>query len=112
MGVFDAGQSNRKYNNAKPNYDVDDGVDIIFCDADCPYRDEAMNRCTFEACVLNQFPLSIPYHTSITTTCEICNEKFVITFEEIDDPYRKLAFRMCDKCKNKLISLIRGDSDD
>ena len=112
MGVFDSNQANKKYNNVIPNYDVDDGVDIVPCTENCAFRDEDKGRCVFETCILNQFPLSIPYHTSITKTCEICRNKFTITFGEVDNPMRKLCLMMCDTCRENLFKLIRGDNSD
>lgn len=112
MGIFDSNQSNKKYNNAIPNYDVDDNVDIVPCTEDCPYKDDEKQRCVFETCILNQFPLSIPFHTSVTKICDVCGEKYVITFGETDHPFKRMALCLCDNCMSKAIKLIRGDDND
>lgn len=109
MGVFDSNQANRKYHNAVPNYDVDDGVDIVPCVEDCPYKDEDKGRCAFETCIMNQFPLSTPYHTSTVKSCTICGEKSTVTFDEFDIPIVKLASFICDNCRSKIRTLITGD---
>ena len=74
-GVFD-NTSNKKYDEIKPNYDVEDGVDTIKCEEGecdgCSYKDIKLNRCLFETCILSQFPFSIPYHAVFTNACKIC----------------------------------------
>lgn len=106
MGVFDSNQSNRRYNDAIPNYDVDDGVDIVECSEDCPYRDEDRGICTFETCIINQHPFSMPYHSKVTKTCDICGEKKTIQLDEFASPIVMLTNFMCDDCKAKLRNII------
>lgn len=109
MGVFDSNQSNKKYNDAKPNFDVDDGVDIETCTDNCKFRDEERNRCVFETCIFKQFPFSIPYHDTVTKTCESCGEKFTVNFDDTVHPYTRLVFCLCDKCMNNLTKLASSD---
>lgn len=116
MGVFD-NTSNRKYNNAKPNYDIDDGVDIVTCDFEacknCKFRDIKFNRCVFETCILNQFPYSIPFHNTQTRNCIICDNEFTIEFNESEyHPLLSDSITVCDKCKSKLRNLIVGNNDE
>lgn len=109
-GVFD-NKANKKYNDALPDYDVEDCVDNVKCDNDCcPYRDIDRKRCLFETCILNQFPISIPYHTKFTCKCKICNKSFNIEFQDYQHPLFDIPF-ICDKCISKLKALINGTKD-
>lgn len=114
MGIFDDNISNRKYNDAKPNYDVDDYVDIFLCDETClgcKYMDTKLNRCLFETCILQEYPLSISYHSKFTRNCIACGNEFTRTFdyEKFENPFRYDNIQFCDKCWNNLLKLIRGE---
>lgn len=105
-GVFD-NTSNKQYNNAKPNYDVNDGIDNVKCDNEgCKYRDVELGRCLFETCIYNQFPLSIPYHESFKCKCKFCDSVIELHFDDIHHPFD--SFSICDSCMNKLSNLIKG----
>ena len=106
MGVFDNNQANKKYNDATPNYDVDDGVDIVPCNENCRFKDEEKNRCVFETCILNQYPFSIPFHQTITKTCDVCGNKYTIKFDDTDYPMRRLWLGLCDNCIGNIKSII------
>jgi len=109
MGVFDSNQANKKYNNAIPNYDVDDGVDIVPCEENCLYRDESKKRCVFETCLLKQFPVSTPHHANMTKTCDCCRRQYIIEFNDNESPIIKLS-TVCNNCNEKLYNLIRDKS--
>ena len=109
MGVFDSNQANKKYNNAIPNYDVDDGVDIVPCEENCLYRDESKKRCVFETCLLKQFPVSTPHHANMTKTCDCCRRQYIIEFNDNESPIIKLS-TVCNDCNEKLYNLIRDKS--
>ena len=79
-GIFDS-ISNKRYNDAIPNYDNDDGVDIVECTQECKncsYKDCIQDRCLFETCMKKITPFSIPFHTKFYTKCKICD--FYITW--------------------------------
>lgn len=114
MGVFD-NTSNRKYNDAQANYDIDDGVDIVTCDSDCKecrFKDTKLNRCVFETCIKNQFPYSVPFHTTHTKKCIFCNEEYTVEYGENDHPLLTEPVNMCESCRAKLSNLIIGESDE
>lgn len=104
-GIFDT-TSNRTYNNAKPNYDPEDGIDVVECHCECSFKDIDKDACLFETCVLNQFPLSIPFHSHMTRKCQICDSKFTVTFKEYQHPFVNMSV-ICEQCKNKLKSLLQ-----
>lgn len=105
-GVFDS-TSNKKYNNAKPNYDIDDGVDNHKCDqVGCCYRDTHHERCLFETCIYNQHPFSIPYHSKFTRNCKFCDKPFTVEYgDDSQSPLTEIPC-MCEGCFNKLRLLI------
>lgn len=108
MGVFDSNQSNKKYNDATPNYDVNDGVDIVPCSENgCRFRDVEKGICVFETCIYKQFPLSIPYHDKMTKVCKSCGEKYVLEFNDFINPLCS-ELPLCPKCENTLFNLIKS----
>jgi hypothetical protein len=104
MGVFD-NESNRKFNDAKPNYS-EDGVDIVDCDKECIYKDISKNRCTFETCIIKQHPFNINHHKHTTTKCIICEDNIDVEFDDFNIPFGIAAVSLinpiCDKCKKKI----------
>jgi hypothetical protein len=104
MGVFD-NESNRKFNDAKPNY-AEDGIDIVDCDKECVYRDVSKNRCTFETCVLKHYPYTIEYHSHTTVKCMICEENIEIDLSDFSVPHIALLAPICDKCRQRIRGLI------
>lgn len=106
MGAFD-NTSNKKYNNAIPNYDEEDGIDSVKCNNDeCPYRDVKLDRCLFEICIQTVFPLSIPFHEKFTCKCKLCDNEMEIHFDNMLHPFD--ASRICDDCILKLKNLVKG----
>lgn len=104
-GVFD-NTSNKQYNDAIPNYDIEDGVDNIKCEYnECCYRDIDKERCIFETCIHSQFPFSIDFHTKFTRKCKICGDKFTIEFSEGQHPFADMS-NICDSCIKKLKTLL------
>lgn len=104
-GVFDS-TSNRKYNDAIPNIDTEDGIDNVKCDCiKCCYRDVDKKRCLFETCIYNQFPFSIDFHPKFTTQCKICGRNFTIEFTEGQHPLSDIPI-MCNSCIEKLKTLL------
>ena len=116
MGVFDNNLSNKKYNDAKPNYDIDDGVDSVKCESNdctnCRFRDIKDNRCLFETCILKVFPFSIPYHTEFNYRCSVCEKECVRVYD--DNTVHPLLHntQICDNCLRKLRKLINLMEDD
>lgn len=109
-GVFD-NTSNKKYDEIKPNYDVEDGVDTIKCEEGecdgCLYKDIKLNRCLFETCILSQFPFSISYHTVFTNACKICGQEIVHIYDDFIHPFIDTN-PICDTCLGKLKNLLTG----
>lgn len=111
-GIFDS-ISNKRYNDAIPNYDNDDGVDIVECTQeckDCSYKDCVQDRCLFETCMKKITPFSIPLHTKFHTKCKFCNEEIEVIFKEGQHPFIDMPV-LCEDCINKLKKLIIGDEN-
>ena len=106
MGMFDDAQTQKKYNDAIPNYDKEDGIDNVECTKDCTYRDVKKNRCLYETCILKQGTRNIPSHKSMTKTCKSCGKDFEFEVNDSDDTYNRLALCICDKCSGKLMKMI------
>jgi hypothetical protein len=107
MGLFD--NNNQKFNDAIPNYDVDDGVDIVKCDSDCEgckWRDVIKDRCLFETCLNNQFPCSISCHSVFHFNCEICDTLVRRDTSKINPMFPTLKMSMCDICISKLKKMV------
>ena len=106
-GVFD-NKSNRIYNNIKPNYDVDDGVDNVVCNSNCEgcsYKDIQLNRCLFETCIMKQFPFSIPFHSKFTNRCKLCERTITHTYDDVNHPFVDTN-PICNSCLKKLKKLL------
>lgn len=106
MGVFD-NNSNKKYDNALPNYDVDDGVDIVPCEEDCPYKDLIKNRCIYETCIQKVHPFSLRYHSKTTLGCWICEKPFEI--ELGDYSFTAPFLPVCPDCRKAIKELVTDD---
>lgn len=106
-GVFDKA-ANKQYNDAIPNYDVNDGVDIVKCDNTvCQYRDVEKGICLFETCIYNQ--LSILFHNKFTYKCKICRNIQTVEFKEYEHPVLDYNPFICETCISKLRNLVEGE---
>ena len=111
-GVYDS--TLKKYNDATPNYDKEDGVDIVKYTDDCKnckYADTVQDRCLFETCIRKLYPISIPFHTRFYTKCKLCNSTMCIVFSDGQHPFTDIP-NICDKCESKLKKLINSVGDD
>lgn len=112
MGMFDDNTSNRKYNDAIPNYDTEDGVDIVRCDASkqlyCVFRDINKHRCLFETCILEQAPYTVKHHKSITFKCPICDDITTKVFKAGVKNHPLVSPPIiCEKCQQVLFEFIK-----
>lgn len=107
-GVFDT-NSDKEYAEIKSN-PAEDGIETVRCDnGNCKYNDIERNRCLFETCILNQFPLSIPYHPVFTGRCKICEDKIEYYFDDnTTHPFADFT-TVCDKCISKIRKLIKDE---
>ena len=111
MGMFDDAQTQKKYNDAQPNYDKEDGIDNVECTKNCTYRDVKKNRCLYETCILKQGTRGIPSHKSMTKKCKCCGQEYNFDVSEDDCTFNRLSLGICDKCSKKLMKMIDESPD-
>ena len=93
---------------ANPGYSKEDGIDVVNCDNDkCCYRDTETSACLFETCIIKTVPYDIPFHSTFTHNCKICEESYGINTAENNPLTSHLEYEICGKCLNGLRSLLK-----